>query len=106
MRLYRAVSQTELNDIIDFGAFRQASDSFAYGKWFALNEENAASWGRWFAARDGLAYSVVETEISEQAVSQLVVRQNLDNIGLAVFLTEDQVSGLPILSVSLVLSDT
>ena len=106
MRLYRAVSQTELNDIVDLGMFRQDPDSFVFGKWFALNEENAASWGRWFAARDGFAYSVVETEVSEQAASQLVVRQNLDNIGLAVFLTEDQLSEMPILFISTVLSES
>ncbi len=100
MRLYRAVSQAELDDIVVLGAFRQDADSFAFGKWFALNERNAAAWGRWFADHDGLRYYVVETEVDDSVAGQLLVIGNLDNIGAAVFLTESQFATLPILSTS------
>ncbi|MGI4789569.1 MAG: hypothetical protein ACRYFS_12040 [Janthinobacterium lividum] len=104
MRLYRAVSQAELDDITASGVFRQDGDSFVFGKWFALSYQNAATWSRWFAGRDGLRYYVVETEVAASIASQLTVKENLDNIVSAVFLTEIQFSELAILSVSQALS--
>ena len=105
MRLYRAVSQAERDDIAASGVFRQHADSFAFGKWFALNQQNAASWGRWFADRDGLRYYVVETEAVDAEARQLAIIENLDNIGAAVFLMESRLSTLPILFISPALSN-
>lgn len=105
MRLYRAVSQAECDDIVVSGIFRMDEDSFVFGKWFALNEQDAETWGRWFAVQDGLRYYVVETEVNASVVSRSTVRENLDNIGTAVFLTENQFFALPIISISQALND-
>ena len=100
MRLYRAVSEAERNDIVMLGSFRLDPDSFSFGKWFALNEENAIIWSRWFAAQDGLLYFIVGTQIDEAVAVLLEVRHNLDNIGAALFVTENYLPVLPILSIS------
>ena len=100
MRLYRAISEAERNDIVTSGSFRLDPNGFGFGKWFALNEQNAAVWGHGFAGQDSLLYSVVETQVDEAIALRLEVRHNLDNIGAAIFVTESYLSTLPILSVS------
>jgi hypothetical protein len=45
--LFRAVSRAELDDIADFGGFRQKPDRLSYeGKLFATSTEDAAAFGR------------------------------------------------------------
>lgn len=47
VRLFRAVSTAELDDIADFGGFRQKPDRLSYeGKLFATSTEDAAAFGR------------------------------------------------------------
>ena len=96
MRLYRAVSQAELRDIIAVGAFHLNAAGFASGKWFAFNLENAEDWGCRFAGFDGLNYYIVEAEVAEVVLNQLNVIENLDNIGKAVFVNEIQLSELTV----------
>lgn len=100
MRLYRAVSQYELDDIMATGQFRSNPDGFTFGKWFALRPDAAAAWGRWFAGRDGHRYYVVETVVPDTIASTLSVVTNLDNIGAAVLLENDDLSVLPALLLS------
>lgn len=100
MRLYRAVSQAEVDDIVASGGFRLDPDSFGFGKWFALNEQNAISWSHWFTRQDGLSYFIVESQIDEATAVNLETMHNLDNIGAAIFVTESYLPALPILSVS------
>ncbi len=100
MRLYRAVSQSELEDIMASGQFRPNPDGFTFGKWFALQHDTAAAWGRWFANRDGHRYYVVETVVSDVFASTLSVVPNLDNIEAAVILEHDQLPSLSILLLS------
>ncbi len=95
MQLYRAVSQSELDDIAASGQFRPNPDGFTFGKWFALRPNTAAAWGRWFAIRDGRRYYVIGTAVPEEIASALSVVPNLDNIGAAVMLENDQLSLLP-----------
>ncbi len=96
MQVYRAVSQSELDDIRAFGQFRPNPDGFTFGKWFALRPDTAAAWGRWFANQDGRRYYVVGTVIPEGIASTLALVPNLDNIGSAVILENAQLSLLPV----------
>ncbi len=100
MRLYRAVSEAEREDIVASGSFRLNPNGFGFGKWFALNEQNATSWSHWFAGQDGLLYFIVESQIDEAVAIGLEVRHNLDNIGAAIFVTESYFAALSILSIS------
>jgi hypothetical protein len=98
MRLYRAVSQPELDDIATSGGFRLDPDSFGFGKWFAFALEDAASWGRRFAGFDGLIYHVVEADVDNAAFSQFSVTESLDNIGPAVFVEDVHLPGLTVVT--------
>ena len=100
MQLYRAVSQAELDDITGSGQFRPNPDGFTFGKWFALRQDSAAAWGRWFANLDGRRYYIVGTFVPKVLASTLSVVPNLDNIGAAVILENDQLSALSILLLS------
>jgi hypothetical protein len=45
--LFRAVSRAGLDDIADFGGFRQSTDGLSYeGELFATSVEDAATFGR------------------------------------------------------------
>lgn len=81
MRLYRAVSQPELDGIATSGAL-----------------EDATSWGRRFAGFDGLSYHVVEADVDNAAFSQFSVTENLDNIGPAVFVEDVHLPGLTVVT--------
>ncbi len=110
MRLYRAVSEAELDDIGACGVFRPDPNGFRFCKWFAFSAESAVAWGRWFAKQDGLRYYVVETETTQEVVNVHTICDNLDNIGPAVCLQEKHLLTLSILSVpesliSAILSD-
>jgi len=106
MQLYRAVSQSELDDIMASGQFRPNPNGFTFGKWFALRPDAAAVWGRWFANRDGRRYYVVGTVVPDAIASTLSVVPNLDNIGAAVILENDQLSALRVSTLSPVLIGT
>ncbi len=100
MRLYRAVSQAELHDINASGIFRLNAIGFASGKWFAFSSEDAESWGCRFAGFDGLNYYIVEAEVAEDMLAELDVRENLDNIGRAVFVENNQLFDLVVAAIS------
>ena len=99
MRLYRAVSKAECDDIIMSGSFRLDPNGFGFGKWFAFSLEDAETWGCRFAGFDGLNYYVVEAEVAEDALTQFATRENLDNIGQAVFVEETQLVELTVTAV-------
>ncbi len=99
MRLYRAVSEAEREDIVVSGIFRLNPDSFGFGKWFAFSLADAETWGCRFAGFDGLNYYVVEAEVAEDALAQFAIRQNLDNIGQVVFVEETQLVELTVIAV-------
>lgn len=105
MQLYRAVSQAELEDILASGQFHSNPDSFIFGKWFALQPEDAAAWGRWFGRQDRKRYSVVTTVAPESLVSTLSILPNLDNIGAAVIVEDDQLSLLSVSALQPILID-
>lgn len=90
MQLYRAVSQAEMSDILSSGQFHSDPDGFTFGKWFALQPEDAAAWGNWFTNADGGKYSVVAAVLADEFASSLYQIPNLDNIGPAVFVEANQ----------------
>ena len=85
MRLYRAVSQTERDDIQSLlrhpilltepglfvsllnetGVLRCGHNGYIHGKWFALTEEAARTWAQQFAEFDGQQYYIVQVEAGE-----------------------------------------
>lgn len=105
MLLYRAVSQPELEDIFSSGQFRSDPEGFIFGKWFALQPEDAAAWGRWFRRQYGKIYSVVTTVAPASLAATLSILPNLDNIGPAVIVEDDQLSLLSVSALQPVLVD-
>jgi len=64
IRLYRAVSGEELDDIRKCQKF-QPNQSSMGGKWFAESPENAAEWGRRFYNWEAKPFYIVQIELSE-----------------------------------------
>jgi len=88
VRLYRAVSEAELQDIRSFGGFRPNPDigyakGFETGKWFAESEEGAIKWGKQFMVWDKSVYYVVYFDIPTASVAKLYQKSNLDGYGPA-----------------------
>lgn len=103
MRLYRAVSQVELDDLEQSGLFRLDPDGFVWGKWFALAPDAAAEWGRRFASFDGRGYYVIETDAPDSVAATFTILPNLDNIGAAVFVEEYALPMLRVLTATPIL---
>lgn len=96
VRLFRAGSKVELDDIADFGGFRQKPDRLSYeGKLFATSAEDAATFGRinyrleLSIGRDNPFY-IVETSVSNSLIHQFE-SQTLDFMP-AVYVPEDMLS--------------
>lgn len=103
IKLYRAVSEAELADILSYGMFRPCPSGCSMeGKWFAESLENALEWGKRFYASN--KFHVVIATVSLEVVAKMYPREeNLDGIGKAIWADEeilDQIKPLEILSVS------
>jgi hypothetical protein len=82
MRMFRAISYAELQDILTSGVLRPGPPSFQ-GKWLAETIENAAEWGR--GLYSGTQFHLIEVEIEDALVATLFRLTNLDGIGPARF---------------------
>lgn len=67
MRLYRAVSSIELNDIRSHNGFRDSHHQTGE-KGFFFERADAARIASWASRYDGLQYSIVETDAPEAVI--------------------------------------
>jgi hypothetical protein len=80
MRLYRAVSYAELQDITSSGELRPGPPSYQ-GKWLAEVLTDAAEWGRrLYPAGD---FHLIEVEVDDATTAAWFALSNLDQIGPA-----------------------
>ncbi len=82
MRMFRAISYAELQDILTSGILRSGPPSFQ-GKWFAETIDDAAEWGH--ALYSGSQFHLIEVELDDAIVTTLFGLPNLDGIGPARF---------------------
>ncbi len=93
VRLFRAVSKAELDDVVDLGGFRQKPGGLSYeGKLFTTSIENAAVFGRmnyWLDASIGLdtPFHILEISVPRALDSQFE-SHTLDFMP-AVYVSED-----------------
>lgn len=79
VRLFRAVSKAELDDVANFGGFRQSPDGSSYeGKLFATRIEDAAAFGRLNCRLDASIgrdhpFYVLETRVPRALVDRFEV---------------------------------
>jgi hypothetical protein len=80
VRLYRAVSASELADIARCGGFRPAVNTLT-GKWFAETAEAATRWGR--ALYASIPFHVVQLDLPADVADLMFRLPWLDQIGPA-----------------------
>lgn len=78
IKLYRAISDAEFQDLIGIGKFRSTPGSLE-GKWFALRPEDAKQWGNILHGVGN--YRIIEVKVSEETAKQFFRIERLDNIG-------------------------
>ncbi|MFN4033429.1 MAG: hypothetical protein ACK4ME_07375 [Fimbriimonadales bacterium] len=91
VRLYRAVSMEELEDIMKTGKLRQHPQGFSMeGKWFATTVEHATRWGKnlWRLSAHKQPYSIIEVRVPHSILTRMFYRERLDMIGSAYFAPE------------------
>jgi hypothetical protein len=72
MRLYRAVSQVELDDLQQFGGFRPRPEGGTMeAKLFATSEEDARWWGQQLHGAAGDPFLVMEAEVPDALAGRL-----------------------------------
>jgi hypothetical protein len=87
--LFRAVNPAEIEDALANG-LQPGPNSFATGKWFATNAEDATQWGN---ALNGPGNSqIMQVEFPSSTVDQFMQMQRLDGIGPARFGTFEQIN--------------
>jgi hypothetical protein len=89
MKIYRAMSYTELEELRTTGVLRSAPPSFQ-GKWFALTIEDAAEWGRRLVRLGNPPFGLAECEINDADFANLFRQDFWDRIGPACFVEESQ----------------
>jgi len=87
IRLYRAVSSEEVDDIVKSGMFRPTVGSLE-GKWFTTTPELAAWWGKLLYKRK--PYWIVEAKVRQSVLSRMFYRDRLDSIGPAYYAYPEQ----------------
>jgi hypothetical protein len=81
--LFRAVSHAEFADVTACGMFRQSSNSYANGKFFAESGGDALQWGR---ALEGAGnFRILEVEFTQVVADRFMRFGRLDGIGPARF---------------------
>ena len=99
MRLFRAISIEEHQDLVEFG-FRAGPNSLA-GKWFADFYNHAYLWGKAFGYQE--RFSIVEIDFPDQRVNQLFQIELLDGIGPAKYLTIDDLKHATLITIQTVI---
>lgn len=93
IKLYRAVSEAEFQDVMSSGQFRVVPGSLE-GKWFAERADDAREWGRRFARTSGIPHDrIVEAEVDSATADQFFRLPRLDEVGPARFAEIGQLHG-------------
>ncbi len=88
VRLYRAVSPEELEDIKTVGRLRQHPQGYSMeGKWFATTIQDAARWGKnlWKMSEQKRPYSIIEVRVRRSVLGQFYYKTRHDAIGPAYY---------------------
>jgi hypothetical protein len=81
VRLYRAVSPKEVDDLMKSGRFRPHPEGLSTeGKWFTTTPEYAAAWAKKHLYRRS-PYWVVEAKVRQSVLSRMFHIERLDRIG-------------------------
>jgi hypothetical protein len=90
VRLYRAVSQAEYDDIMQSRVFREVARSVS-GKYFATKAEHAAEWGRRLYGSEG--FRVIAVDFPKSVVEAFdTYWKKLDGIGPAYYARLEQLT--------------
>ena len=89
MKLYRAVSEEELDDLLESRRFRVAGNSVE-GKYFAEESTHAVIWGD--ALHGSGRYRIVEVELPDSDAAEFYRWTRLDAIGPARFARIEQLA--------------
>lgn len=96
VKLYRAMCDQELEELITTGLFRAAPGAIE-GKWFAESVQDAVLWGGFFERVTGIKIDrIIEVELSDAVAAKLFRIARLDGIGPARFATVEQLAGATI----------
>ncbi|MBI5880045.1 MAG: hypothetical protein HZB53_20540 [Chloroflexi bacterium] len=87
MRLYRAVSEAEFEQLLETGRF-QIMPGTLEGKFFAETPDHARQWGQLF----GGPFHVIEIDLDDLVANQLMRIERLDGIGPARFARVDELA--------------
>lgn len=96
IKLYRAISDAEFQDLIDIGGFRPTPGSLE-GKWFALYPEDAKQLGNILHGVGN--YRIIEVEVPKEIGDQFFKIERLDKIGPATFAEIDQLRAVTFVEV-------
>ena len=80
MRLYRAVSQAELDDLLANGLTFRSVPGAMEAKWFADDLDGAQRWAALWERWDAIAYHVVEVDVPQAVADGFYRVRNLDQI--------------------------
>jgi hypothetical protein len=101
VKLYRAMCDAELGELLATGIFRAAPGAIE-GKWFAESVYDAAIWGDYFESVTGIKNDrIVEVELGEEIAESLFRIPRLDGVGPARFATVEQLAGATIREVQI-----
>ena len=92
VKLYRAVSEAEFQQLMSTGRFESVPGSLE-GKWFAETAAAARQWADWFSRVSGVAHErIIEIEIEREIADRFVRYPNLDRCGPASFAELEQLN--------------
>jgi hypothetical protein len=90
VRLYRAVSPEEVDDLMKSGRFRPHPEGLSTeGKWFTTTPEYAAAWAKKHLYRRK-PYWVVEAKVRQSVLSRMFHIERLDRIGSGYYAYPEQ----------------
>jgi hypothetical protein len=89
-KLYRAVSEAELRQLLETGQFHQGPNALG-GKWFAESAADAVTWGERLNGPGN--FRVIEVELPKSVADKLPRRPRLDSIGPARYAELEQLDG-------------
>ena len=94
VKLYRAVSPEELEDIMRTGVLRQHPKGFSMeGKWFTTTPEFAAQWAKKHLYGKK-PYSIIEVRVHRSVLRRMFYKNRLDVIGPGYFAYPEQLPHL------------
>jgi hypothetical protein len=82
VRLFRAVSPSELADLLSYGIFRPIPSS-NQGKWFAETQKDATEWGRSLSSIGAGVFQLIQVDVPQSVADSMFRIVSLDQIGPA-----------------------